>query len=167
MKKKFIYIVVLLILSVGFFFIGWYVHYIILTSTSRVSSGPFFAELTPYLHLVYGKGKCSNVNTSDDYVCIYNLSHSLLAEADILASKLMQTSPAISSDQASGFYDVLHTNIQTAQKARDAYFNAICGLDEMLIYGGSGMDLEREACRYYYAEQYLDILKSLERTVTL
>lgn len=166
MKKKLIYIAILMILSVGFFFIGWYMHYILSTSAGRVSSGPFFTELTPYLHLVYGDGKCSNVNTSDDYVCIYNLSHSLLEEADILANKLIQTSPVINSDQALGFYDVLHTNIQTAQRTRDAYFDAICDLDEMLIYGGSGMDLEREACRYYYTEQYLNILKALERSVT-
>jgi hypothetical protein len=167
MKKKIIYIVILVTLAVGFFFVGWHVHYVILTSAGRISNGPFFTKLTPYLHLVYGEGKCSNVNTSDDYVCIYNLSHSMLTEADILANKLMQTSPAMNSDQAVGFYDVLHTNIQTAQKVRDAYFDAICDLDEMLIYGGSGMGSEREACRYYYAKQYLDLLKSLERTVTL
>ena len=164
MKIKLSYILILVILSAGFFYAGWYVHQPAPISTGTVVYGPDLSLPEPYLPFAYEQ--CPNVDTSDDYVCIYKLSHSTLAEADALAQKLFLASPVKNTEQFAGYYDDLHTRVQSAQKTRDGYFNSICNLDEMLVYGGSGMDLEREACRYYYAQQYLGLLKSLEKNVT-
>src|SRR3989344_4981665 len=152
MKNKLFYISILAIISTGFFYAGWYLHKEAPLSTNMAPDGPYFTEMTPYLHIVYGDvgepDSCPPTNTSDDYVCIYKLSHTALAEADALAQKLIEASPENNTEQYEGYYDELHTNVRSAQRVRDAYFDAICGLDELFIYGGSGMGLEREACRY-------------------
>jgi len=166
MKTRLLYSCLLIILCAGFFSLGWHLHQPPVTSNDLTPDGPYFTEATPYLHIVYGyvgeANTCPPTNTSDDYVCIYKLSHTALEEADALARKLIETSPEKNAPQHEGYYDELHTNVRAAQGARDVYFDAICGLDELFIYGGSGMGLEREACRYYYANQYLKVLQKLE-----
>ena len=162
MKTKIIYISITALASIGFFFVGWYTHQ---PTPATIPDGPYFTEMTPYLHLVYGDvgepDSCPPTDTSDDYVCIYKLSHATLEKADTLAQKLIgakQKNPG----QFTAFYEELPAKVRSAQKARDTYFDGICELDEMIIYGGSGMGLEREACRYYYAKQYLNVLQKLE-----
>lgn len=162
MKDKLLYTTILVLLSLGFFLVGSLTHqHTPVSIVYNAPDGPNFTEATPYLHTVYGSedGYCPPTNTSDDYVCIYKLAHSTLDKADALAQKLMNASPATSTDE---YIQDLRANVLSAQKARDGYFDAICNLDEMVIYGGSGMDLEREACRHYYAEQYLKVLQKLE-----
>lgn len=164
--NKPLYNCILAILSVGFFILGWQVHQPTPVSTDTISDGPDFTVMTPYLHMAYGEvgepDSCPPADTSDDYVCIYKLAHDTLDKADALAQKLLLAVPASSTDQFEGFYDSLRANVRSAQKARDGYFDGICDLDELLIYGGSGMGLEREACRFYYADQYLKVLQKLE-----
>src|SRR3989338_6958192 len=166
MKNRLIYIFILAITSVGFFALGWYVHQPTTVSTDPIMDGPLFSEMTPYLHIVYGDvgepDSCPPTNTSDDYVCIYKLSHDTLDKADALAQKLIEAKQK-SPDQFVEFYQDLPAQVRSTQKARDAYFDGICELDAMIIYGGSGMGLEREACRYYYADQYLKVLQKLEK----
>jgi len=165
MKNKFFFVVSFIILSVGFYFLGLYTH----CSTSMPlpinQNIPDFTSSTPYLDFVYRTEACAETNTADDYVCIYKLSHSKLTEADTLANRLLQTTQERSGVQMMGYYEALHTRAQAAQKARDEYFTGLCELAEMTIYGGSGADLEREACMYYYTLQYIDLLKKLERNV--
>jgi hypothetical protein len=156
MKTKLLYISLLTILCIGLYGLGRYEH---VTATPAVitEDGPDFTAPTPYLHLVYGDGGCPNVDVSDDYGCIYKLSHSTLEHTDMIAAGLI-ADPATPK--------VLLARLKAAQSARDAYFDGVCGLDEMLIYGGSGMDLEHEACRYYYARQYLNVLQKLLQGIT-
>ena len=165
MKKRLIYIAIVVIASVGFFSAGWYLHQPVPSPDTMTPDGPYFTLGTPYLHTAYGAvgqpDSCPPTDTSDDYVCIYKLAHDTLDKADALAQKLLQ-SPTISPSQFPEFYKELPASIKSAQKARDAYFDGICDLDMMAIYGGSGMDLEREACRYYYAKQYLNVLQKIE-----
>ncbi|MEN9524072.1 MAG: hypothetical protein RL536_141 [Candidatus Parcubacteria bacterium] len=161
--NKIIYIFILVILSGGFFYLGRYTHQ---PSPVPTIDGPLFAEATPYLHTVYGDinepNTCSpSESVPDQYVCIYKLSHSVIDQADALAQKLIEAKQK-NPDQFAEFYKDLPAQVRSAQKARDAYFDGICELDSMAIYGGSGMGLEREACRYYYAKQYLNILQKIE-----
>jgi len=129
-----------------------------------VQQVPDFSSRTPYLALTYGQ--CPpNVSVPDEYACIYNLAYSTLDEADTLANKLLYTSSATNGEQMVGFYDSLHKSVQSAQKARDAYFDALCEADSVLVYGGTGILSEQRACQYYYASQYLNTLRSLQRSL--
>jgi hypothetical protein len=125
---------------------------------------PDFSSRTPYLALTYDQ--CPpNVSVPEEYTCIYNLAYSTLDEADTLANKLMHASASTDGEQMDGFYDSLHKSVESAQKARDTYFDAVCDADSMLIYGGSGILSEQRACMYYYAGQYLNTLKGLQRSL--
>ena len=145
--KKYLYIAAIVATIAG----GGIVYVLhTIPTVATIRDAPDFNSATPYLHLV--RESCPETDVSDDYVCIYRLSHSTLAAADALANKLIADPPVPTE---------LPEQIRAAQKVRDTYFDGVCGLDEMLIYGGSGMDLEREACRYYYAQEYLQILQHL------
>lgn len=149
------------IIAIGAFSVGWYLHQPI---TAEVEYTPDFTSHTPFLALTYDQ--CPpNVSVPDEYTCIYNLAYSTLNKADTLANKLLQTSSTTSGEKLEGFYDSLHKGVQSAQKARDDYFNAVCEIDSMLIYGGTGILSEQRACQYYYADQYLNVLKSLEKSI--
>lgn len=115
-----------------------------------------------------------DTNVSDRYVCIYDLASVTIAQADALVQKLIAEAPVRLkevSGSSSGpmsweyggelFLKDLPAAVLAAQNARDGYFDAVCRLDEMTLYGGSGADLEREACRYHYAKQYLAALQQL------
>ncbi|MEK7194262.1 MAG: hypothetical protein AAB660_01045 [Patescibacteria group bacterium] len=158
MNRIFLLLCLTIVLSTGFFFLGWYMHQ---PTTTGMEYAPDFTSRTPFLALAYDA--CPpNVAVPEMYACIYKLSHSTLDEADILAKELIQTSPEKNTEQHAGFYESLHANIQSAQKTRDTYIDGVCDLDMMLIYGGTGATSEREACRYYYALKYLNTLKSLD-----
>ena len=91
----------------------------------------------------------------DEYGCVRKLANTTVDETNALADKLIAI-PTLPKD-------VLVT-LQKAQKAMDPFTDNICGLDAVKIYNGTGVLLEIEACRYYYARQYLDILKGVEKT---
>lgn len=128
---------------------------------------PDFDQRTPYLDIAYER--CPNVDTADDYICIAKLAETTLADADSIAQKIINTTPDNTkfapwgyAGSASEFMGELSKSVIDAQRSRDAYFDSICNLDMMFIYGGSGMNLEREACRYYYAQQYLNIMEKMQ-----
>ncbi len=151
-------ICILAILSVGFLFLLCHTKTVqIETDTSELS--PYWWQVhEPYLSLL---DQCRNGTVPDNYACVYKLAHSTLKEADAIAEKLIQASPSVNTKYIPEFYEVLPGKVQVTQKVKDAYFDAFCDLDSMLMYGGTGSTTEREACRYFYAEKYLDLLKSL------
>jgi hypothetical protein len=162
MKKKLIYLCVLIAFSVGSFCVGWIMHK---PDTVEITQQvPDFSSRTPYIAITYAQ--CPpNVSVPDEYTCIYNLAYSTLDEADTLADKLLHTSSATNGEQMAGFYDSLHKSVQSAQKARDTYFDAVCDADTVLNYGSTGTLSEQRACMYYYADQYLNVLKGLEQAL--
>jgi hypothetical protein len=104
-------------------------------------------------------------NIPDEQACIAKLADSTLAEADILANKLLRTSPEKNVEKNEGYYEALRSAVQSAQNTRDNHINAYCDLDGMRIYGGTGQFREIGACRYYYAQQYLSLLKGIEKDI--
>ncbi len=123
--------------------------------------------------------QCPDTNTSDMYVCLYNLAETINKEADTLANKLItqapirlkeiittQKGPASFVYGGKDFLTDLPIQVEKAQKAKDDYINSVCNLNSMKIYGGSGVDLEIEACKYHFTNEYLQILKNLENGLT-
>ena len=125
--------------------------------------------------------QCSNtVSVSEQFSCIYKLAEETRMEADTMAQKLISqasirfneivirnTGPAPFVYGGSDFLKDLPEQVKKAQVAKDEYINSVCNLTSMTIYGGSGMDLEQNACRYYFTNEYLQILKSLESGLTV
>ena len=162
MKQKVIYILIGAILA-AFTGVVFFTQQAPATA-EIVQQAPDFNSRTPYIALTYDQ--CPpNVSVPDEYTCIYNLTYSTLDEADTLANKLVKTSPSSDGERMAGFYDSLHKSVQSAQKAKDAYFDSVCEADSMLIYGGTGVLSEQRSCMYYYAKQYLDILKGVKRSL--
>ena len=163
MKEKFLYILIgaILATTTG---VVLFSHQSPVTA-EVVQQTPDFSSRTPYLALTYDQ--CPpNVSVPEEYTCIYNLAYSTLDEADTLANRLLHASPSTDGERMEGFYDSLHKSVQSAQKARDAYLDAVCDADSVLVYGGTGILSEQRACLYYYAGQYLNTLKSLERQIS-
>lgn len=161
MKNKLLYTGTMVILSAGFYLLGSFTHQptpVPINSDLQASNSDprqFYSSFTD--------GLCPFVNTPDTEVCITRLATSTLAEADILANKLTQSSPENKENQFEViYYDSLHANVQSAQKARDTYFDAVCGLNGLISYGGTGMGSDIEACRYYHAQLYLNLLRKLD-----
>lgn len=163
MKNKILYILIgaILATTAGVVF---FTHQAPATAET-IQQVPDFSSRTPYLALTFDACP-QNVSVPDEYSCIYNLAYSTLDEADALANKLLHASSATNGEQMAGLYDSLHKSVQSAQKARDTYFDAVCDADSLLIYGGTGILSEQRACMYYYANQYLNTLKSLQRSLT-
>ena len=161
MKTKFLYISILTIFSVAFYIFGSYTHQ---TQISTNTDGQI-PDLDPrQFYSSFVSGTCPFINTPDAEACIAKLANSTLAEADVLASKLMQAVPVTLANQFEvSYYDSLHASVRSTQKTRDAYLNAVCGLNGLLSYGGTGMRSDAEACRYYYAKLYFNLLKSLDK----
>ncbi len=138
-----------------------------------VMSEPDFTESTPFMNTM---SQCpSDINVSDRFVCISKLAETTDMEADTLANKLITQAPVRLKEITSknvgpapfeyggeDFLKALPEVVGEAQKRKNEYIVSVCNLAQMNIFGGSGMDLEAEACRYYYTEQYLKILKNLE-----
>lgn len=121
----------------------------------------------------------NNESTSDRYSCISKLSEATNEEADTLSEKLISQSPIrleeINSTQTgpvpfvyggSDFLTLLPIQVSKVQQTKDDYIKSICNLTSMTMFGGSGMDLEQNACNYYFTNEYLQILKSLEGGLT-
>lgn len=138
---------------------------------------PDFTQKTPFLNIISG---CpADINVNDLFVCISKLVDKTSAEADTLANKLITqssirlreitsttTGPVSFQYGGADFLRNLPDLVRQAQKNRKQYISSVCNLDQLNIFGGSGMDLEREACRQYYTKQYLNILKNLEGGLT-
>ncbi len=121
-----------------------------------------------------------DINTSDRFVCLFNLAESTNKEANALAEKLIsqapirlkeiktsKTGPASFVYGGEDFLTALPEQVKKAQQVKDQYINSLCNLTSMTIFGGSGMDLEKNACSYYFTNEYLQILKSLEGGLTV
>jgi len=178
MKYKFIVVSLIIILSVTSYLFGEYraLHRVI--DSTRTRQEPNFSVSTPYLGLVVQQ--CSDdINVSDRFVCIADLASTTLVAADTIADKLIIQSPKRLKELTSvkdapmsweyggeEFLKNLPQGVLSAQEARDKYFNGVCGLDSMVIFGSSGIGLEIEACRYYYAKQFLAVLQRLEGGLT-
>lgn len=135
---------------------------------------PDFTNPTPFLLLA--PEDCQDLSVSDEYVCIVEYASTTFNAVDALEIKLIAGAserlkavllkpkeyPMSWEYGGPDFLQDLPIGINMTQKNRDVYFDGICGLDAMVIYGGTGMDLEFEACRYYYAKQYLNVLQRLE-----
>ena len=120
-----------------------------------------------------------NVSVSEQFSCLYILANATEKEADTLAKKIISQSPVRLEEinkknigtvpfvyGGTDFLTALPIQVKKAQQVKDEYINSICNLTSMTIYGGSGMDLEQNACKYYFTSQYLQILKSLEGGLT-
>jgi len=164
MKSKLLYICLLAIFSAGFYLLGSYTHQTAPISTYTIAQAVNSDPRQFYSSFV--DGPCPFVNTPDTEACITSLASSTLAEADTLAHKLAEASPGTNTDQfVASYYDELRASVRSAQKARNTYLDAICGLNGLLSYGGTGMGSDIQACRYYYAQLYLNLLKDLDKPI--
>ena len=170
MVKKTIYICVAVVLSVGFYVLGLYTHRQAVinnnTYTTTNSSPNFVTEKQPYMDFAYDQ--CIKLDVPDDYSCFYKLNNSITAEASALAQKIMDDTPKgkIPDKEVADYFESRNAYIQGIQQNIGAYQNNFCGLDSMRMYGYADvtyMEEEESACRYYYAVQYLDLLKYLEQ----
>ncbi len=173
MNKKTTYLIWLVLASTTVIAVYFALHHF---EKMMTVPEPDFSVSTPFLNTVY---QCpDNTDTSDRFVCISNLANTTVAQADALANKLITQAPVRLKEITStntgpvsfvyggkDFLTSLPVVVGEAQKTRDQYTTSICNLAEMNIFGGSGMDLEREACRYYYVNQYLQVLKNLARAL--
>jgi|SRR3989344_5643525 len=162
-SKKVIYIFPVVIFGLASFFLGWYAHP--KSIPTPVESGISYSEVyVPYLSLV--PKECHKGNTPGDYACVAGLAGIVINEADELSAKLLETSPETHNPYMhEGYYDNLHEYLQLVQSNKDAYLNSFCELDGMTLYGGTGIMGEIASCHYYFANQYLNLLKSIERDV--
>ena len=126
------------------------------TSPDTTIYGPDFASATPFRAFTLDQCSPADLTIPDEFACVFKLANATVDEANMLADKLI----AVSTKLPEGTSEA----IQKAQKAMGAFTDSVCDLDAVKIYGGTGMRLETEACRYYYSKQYLDILKGIERS---
>lgn len=121
--------------------------------------------------------QCQNTaSVSEQFFCLYQLAEVTEKEANILAEKLISQASIrleeINTEKigpvsfvygGADFLTALPVQVSKAQQVKDEYIKSICNLTSMTIFGGSGMDLEQNACKYYFNNEYIQILKSLER----
>ena len=120
-----------------------------------------------------------DVTTSDRSICLYALVRKIEAKVNALEQKLVTGAPIRLKELSmvenaprrweyggEPFLKDLPLAIQTAKKSKEEYLKGICFLDSMYIYGGTGMNLEEQACRYHYLRQYFTVLKRLEGGLT-
>ncbi len=174
MNKKItltIWSILLLITAFSLFFAYNHSKSSVVTTEQNLSSSNLFMD---------NVSQCpDDTNTSDRFACIYNLSDITTKEADALANKLITQAPIrlkeITSTSTgpvsfvyggSEFLKNLPDGVKKAQKLKNDYIDTVCSLAEMKIFGGSGMDLEKEACIYHFTQEYLQILKNLEAGLT-
>ncbi len=165
MNKKITYLIWIILLIITICSLYFAYKYSKNVSVTQKQSNMFMDDIS----------QCPDTNTSDRYVCLHNLAETTNKEADALADKLItqapirlkeitttQTGPTSFVYGGRDFLTDLPIQVEKVQKAKDEYINSVCNLDSMKIYGGSGMDLEIEACRYHFTNEYLQILKDLE-----
>jgi len=122
----------------------------------------------------------NNVSVPEQFSCLYKLADATEKETDTLATKLVSQAPIRLQEMkdkkigpvpfvygGEDFLLALPAQVKKAQQARNDYIDGVCNLTSMTIYGGSGMDLEQNACKYYFTNEYLQILKSLEGGLTV
>jgi hypothetical protein len=174
MVKKTIYICVAVVLSVGFYVLGLYTHRQAVinnnTYTTTNSSPNFVTEKQPYMDFAYDQ--CIKTgNVPDDSSCFYKLNNSTIAEANTLAEKIISGTPKgkIKDEIVAEYFKDRNSYILGVQDNIGNYLDNFCGLDSMRIYGVADLDYmseEESACRYYHADQYLDLLKYLDQSRT-
>ena len=163
MKNKGIYIFIVVIFSIALFFLGWYMHPkgISIPTNSGISYSDIYV---PYFSLV--PEECHKGNTPSDYACVAGLAGIIINEADELSAKLLKTSPGTNNPYMhEGYYESLHEYLRLVRKNKDAYLDSFCELNGMTLYGGTGIMGEIASCHYYFANQYLNLLKSIEKEV--
>ena len=161
--KKIIYILTVVVLCVLFFWFGWSLHKDTPPPETTIkyepSNGLNFTQNNPFLSVAYEI--CPFIDTPDTQTCVTKLYHSTIDKANVLAEKLAKTSPQNSSEQMVGYFDELHNNLKLLKNDKDNYVSAFCSLDMTRFYGGTVMGSEVMACHYFYAKQYLELLKIL------
>jgi hypothetical protein len=175
MNKKITYIIwfILLVITIGSLFFA-------LNNTKEVTitQKQSFGGVNFFMNNV---SQCPNtVSVSEQFSCLYKLAEATEKEADTLAQKLItqapirleeittkNTGPVSFVYGGEDFLKALPVQVKRAQQVKDEYISSVCGLTSMTIYGGSGMDLEQNACKYYFINEYLQIFKSLEGGLTV
>lgn len=141
--------------------------------TDHVLNEPDFNSRESFIGLAYGD--CPSTNVPDEQNCVADLAEATIADADKLADKLIALAPArikqidsgekVIQDWEYGDLVGMADSIRAAQEARDGYINSACNLDALKIYGGTGSTIEFNACKYYYAKQYLKILEGIDKGI--
>lgn len=172
MKITYIIWVILIVITIGSLFFVYNNSKNVIILPKQNFGGPnFFMD---------NVSQCpDNVSVPEQFSCLNKLADVTNKEADALADKLISQAPIRLEEIAdkkigpvsfvyggSNFLTDLPVRVKRAQQIKDEYINSICNLTSMTIYGGSGMDLEQNACRYYFTNEYLQILKSLEAGLT-
>jgi hypothetical protein len=174
--RKNLVLAVLLSVVGGIFFTYFYSKSMVVVGIPNeevVANEPRVESSTPYQDQM---DRCPyDVSVGDRFICISNFAERTTVEADALAHKLITQAPVRLKEittQNDGpmsweyggpdFLEHLPGIVKVAQKAKDQYINSVCTLASMKIFGSTGMDVEEEACRYYFTEQYLEVLKGLE-----
>ncbi len=125
--------------------------------------------------------ECPNdTSTSDMFSCIKNITDVAVNDSEILSKKLISQAsirleqiknknigPASFEYGGEDFLTMLPIQIKKAEEVKDQYINSVCNLASMNIFGGSGMDLEQNACKYYFINEYIQILKTLENGLSV
>ena len=125
---------------------------------------------TPGSYYVLMPQDCQNTDIADATACIWGYASSTEREADMLAKALVAGDlghpeapvPGYSVFGGTDFVSDLSIGVRQAGQTQQGSIAALCKLDSMTLYGGSGIELEQGACVYYYDKLYLDTLKSLE-----
>lgn len=118
----------------------------------------------------------SELSVSDRYACLSalakdkeNSARMLEAEITSLAHQGILNSENKKMLWEPGgqiFLQELPKRIEATSKSADVYIQDYCELDQMKLQGGSGMDLEREACKIELFEDYLELLETLRTFIS-
>ena len=116
-----------------------------------------------------------DMNVSDRFSCIYKLNEKTNSETNELVKKIISQAPLRLKEIRGGdvgplsfeyggedFLTNLPVVIKKVEESRNQFIESVCISSSMIIFGGSGMDLEKNACMYFFNKQYLEIIKNLE-----
>lgn len=154
MKTKLFYLSLIIALIAGSFTIGLYMGLNTDTS-SNISYAPDFDLAETFLPFIMEE--CPETNVPDWQNCSQKLAESTMATADSLASSLSYSHSLIPLAAIKA--------IKNVRDVQDKYIESICNLDGLKIYGSSGGALEFGACKFYFADQYLKLLRGLEKNL--
>lgn len=118
-----------------------------------------------------------SLTVSDQYACLHALVITMETEARELENSLISLAQRGIDDTSSErmswepggeiFLSMLPERVNAARSSVQGYIQSYCDLDQMKLQGGSGMDLEREACRMFLIKNYIELLRSLEHEAGL
>lgn len=141
--------------------------------SKQIDGEPDFNSREPFIKLTLAD--CPETNVPDEQNCVADLTKATIVDADKLADKLIALAPVRIKQIDSGEKEIqdweygdlveIPASIEAAQEVRDGYFNSVCKLDALKIYGGTGSTIEFNACKYYYAKQYLKILEGIDKGI--